>query len=206
VRRGAAEAPPATVRDFRRGQIVAAARAIVAEGGLEALTIGALEARLGFTRGVITYHFRGKDEIVAALFDSAVAEIDASTAAEVEASLDFPAKVAAAIRTKVRGFLDHPEASYVLLSFWSRLRTDRRARERNAQLYAEYRRQAARLIEMGRKAGAFGRVPVAEAAALLVGAVIGIVTQVHFDPGAVDPEACIEEAARMFMARLAGKR
>jgi AcrR family transcriptional regulator len=199
----AAGAGPKTVRDFRRAQIVEAARALVAAGGLEALTIGALEARLGFTRGVITYHFRDKDEIVDALFDSAVAEIDASTRAEVEASLDFPAKVEAVLRTNVRGFLDHPEASYVLFSFWSRLRTDRRARERSARLYETYRRRSARLIEWGRAAGVCRDAPVAEVAALLVGTVIGIVTQVYFAPSAIDPDACVREAARTFAARLA---
>src|SRR5205814_9753674 len=53
-----------SLRDLRRAQIVAAAREIVAGDGLESLTIGALEKRLGFSRGVITYHFRDKDEIV----------------------------------------------------------------------------------------------------------------------------------------------
>ena len=58
---------PETVRDLRRAQIIAAARAIVCRDGLDALTIGALEQKLAFTRGVITYHFAGKDDIVRAL-------------------------------------------------------------------------------------------------------------------------------------------
>src|SRR5207249_7078413 len=107
----------ASVRDLRRAQIVAAARALVARGGLEALTVSALEKRLRFTRGVITYHFRGKDEIVRAVLASAVDEIDRATAEEVQASLDFAAKLEAVLRTKVRGFLENREAAHVLLSF-----------------------------------------------------------------------------------------
>src|ERR1700722_2409301 len=75
---------PDSVRDLRRGQILTAARRLVAEHGLEALTIGALEDRLAFTRGVITYHFANKDEIVRAVFASAIDEIDASVRREVE--------------------------------------------------------------------------------------------------------------------------
>src|SRR5688572_18339107 len=130
------EPAPRTVRDLRRGQIIAAARAVVAEGGLEALTIAALEERLGFTRGVITYHFRDKDEIVDAVLASAVAEIDAATLAEVGASQDFEAKVEAVIRTKVRGFLERVEATRILVAFWGRIHQDPRARNANAQLYA----------------------------------------------------------------------
>lgn len=194
---------PETVRDLRRAQIVAAARALVASGGLEALTIGALERRLRFTRGVITYHFRDKDEIVDAVLASAIEEIDAATAAKVRASLGARAKVEAVLRSKIRGFLDHPEAGHILLSFWGRIIHDRRVRDANAALYRRYRAEAAHLVEAGRRAGEFGRVPVDAAAALLVGAVIGVVAQAIFDPGAIGVEACIREAARTALARLA---
>lgn len=195
-----------SVRDLRRSQIIAAARTLVAKGGLEALTIGALEKRLGFTRGVITYHFRDKEEIVDAVLVSAIADIDAATAAEVKASDSFPEKVAAVIRSKVRGFLDKPEAAWILLSFWGRILTDRRVRNGNARLYRDYREQSAFLIEEGKRAGVFaGDVPVEEMAALLVGTVIGIAVQVYFEPGAIDPDACIREAATTVLARLSRK-
>jgi AcrR family transcriptional regulator len=196
---------PRTVRDLRRRQIIAAARALVAKGGLEALTIGALERRLGFTRGVITYHFRGKDEIVDAVLASAIEEIDAATAAEVRASAGFGEKLEAVLRSKVRGFIDHREAGLTLLAFWGRIHRDRRARETTARLYAGYRQQSAHLLALGIEAGAVAAPPpsAAEFAALLVGTVVGIVVQSYFEPGAIDPDACVREAARTFLARLA---
>jgi AcrR family transcriptional regulator len=192
----------ATVRDLRRGQIIAAAREIVAGRGLEALTVGALEQRLDFTRGVITYHFRDKDEIVKAVLASAIDEIDRATAAEVQASLTFPEKLEAVLRTKVRGFLENREAAHILLSFWGRILHDRRVREVNARLYRTYRAQSERLLADGRKAGVFAAVPAGALAALLVGTVIGIVVQAIFEPGAIDPDACVREAARALLARL----
>ena len=39
-----------------------------------------------------------------------------------------------------------------------------------------------------------------------MGLVIGIVTQAYFDPGAVDVDAAVEEAARMMLARVAPPR
>src|SRR5205085_287237 len=137
---------------------------------------------------------------------SAVDEIDRATAEEVQASLDFAAKLEAVLRTKVRGFLENREAAHVLLSFWGRLGRDRRARELNAQLYRGYRAQSERLLAEGRRAGVFAAAPAAELAALLVGTVIGIVLQAIFEPGAVDPGACVREAARAILARLSPKR
>lgn len=188
------------VRGLRRGQIVAEARALVAAEGLGALTIGALEKRLPFTRGVITHHFADKEDIVDAVLDSAVAEIDAATLHDLSGSGTVEEKVLAVLKTKVRGFLDNPEASRILVSFWSRIPADPRAAAHHAALFSRYRRQSARLAAQAKDAGqlpadldedAFG--------AILVALVVGIVTQSLFEPGAVDVEVAIGTAARLLV-------
>jgi len=193
-----------TVRDLRRAQIIAAARSLVSDQGLDALTIGALEEQLAFSRGVITYHFKNKDDIVEAVLRSALEEIDAATQQHVKVSASPTEKVRAALHGMVHGFLDHVEAGRVLLSFWSRLSTDKRARKLSAQLYAGYRQDAASIIRAGKRAGVFGDVPVDAVAANMVGAVIGIVTQVYLDPGAIDADVAVDEAANALAARLTG--
>lgn len=186
------------VRQLRRGQIVAAARALVARRGLEALTIGALEEELSLSRGLITYHFDGKEEIVEAVLASALEEIDSGTLAQLQKSASVEERLRAVVRSKIDGFLSHPEASRVLLSFWGRLSGDPRARKTNARLYVEYRKQSAKLL---RAAGAPAR-SIEPLAALLVGLVLGIVLQELFDPGAVDAAAAAEEAVQVVLARL----
>jgi AcrR family transcriptional regulator len=193
---------PETVRDFRRAQIVAAARRIVAENGLDALTFGALEERLSFTRGVVTYHFASKDEIVRAVFASAIEEIDAAVLAEVEASPTFEGRVRAVLRANVRGFVDRAEAGRVLLSFWGRLSSDAAVRKLNADLYARYRGQCAKLLEWAAREGAVAKIDVRAMAALLVGIVLGIATQHYFDPGSIDVDRATEEATLAVLARL----
>lgn len=190
-------------RDLRRGQIIAAARRLVADGGHAALTINALERELGFTRGVITYHFANKDEIVLGLLDDAIAEIDQATALSVQAEEHASAKLRAAIAGMVRGFLAIEEAGRVLLSFWSRLKEDARAAEKNAALYRRWRHASSELVRRGQAAGELGPGDPDALGALLVGIVIGVVTQAWFEPGAIDPEAVVDEAATAVIARLA---
>jgi AcrR family transcriptional regulator len=194
-----------TVRDFRRAQIVAAARRIVAEQGLEALTFGALEEQLAFTRGVITYHFASKDEIVRAVFASAIGEIDAAVQSEVEAGATIDEKVRAVLRANVRGFVDRAEAGRVILSFWGRLSADPEVRRLNAELYARYRARSTKLLKRARDAGEIAKIDPATMGALLVALVLGIATQHYFEPGAIDVDAAIEEAARTVSARLAAR-
>ena len=194
--------PETTVRDLRRGQIVTAARRLVAEHGLGALTIGALEDRLSFTRGVITYHFANKDEIVRAVFASAIEEIDAAVRQQVLAGTTLRDKVRAVLRGNVRGFVDNDVAGRVLLSFWGRLSADASTRKLNAALYARYRAQAAKLLRRARTDGEIAKVDPDVMASLLVGLVIGIATQHYFEPGAIDVEDAIDEAVRTVVARL----
>lgn len=194
-----------TVRDFRRAQIVAAARTLVAGQGLEALTFGALEERLSFTRGVITYHFASKDEIVRAVYASAIAEIDAAVLAEVAAGRTLEEKLRAVLHANVRGFVDRAEAGRIILSFWGRLTADPEIRRLNAELYAGYRARTAKLLRRAREAGELEGVEPVEPAtmgALMVSLVIGIATQHYFDPGAIDVDAAVEEATRTLVARL----
>jgi len=189
-------------RDLRRGQIIAAGRKLVAEGGHGALTINALEKELAFTRGVITYHFDNKDEIVLAVLDDAIAEIDLATVLSVQAEVHSLDKIRAALRGMVRGFLSIEEAGRVLLSFWSRLREDPRAAEKNAALYRRWRAAAADLIRRGQALGELGPCDADAIGALLVGIVIGVVTQAWFEPGATDPEAIVAEAGEALISRL----
>jgi AcrR family transcriptional regulator len=193
--------PRSDLRERRRAEIVAAARRIVAKHGIEALTFAALEEQLEFTRGVVTYHFSNRDEIVRAVYASAIEEIDAAVRAEVLAAPTIEAQIGAVLRANVRGFIDRAEAGRVLLSFWGRIFSDAGIRRLNASLYARYRRRAARLLKGASRS--IAPVDAKTMAALLVGLVIGIATQHYFDPGAIDVDEAIEEATRTVLARLA---
>jgi TetR/AcrR family transcriptional regulator, fatty acid metabolism regulator protein len=207
-RSGQGVAPPrrpnlrANLRDRRRAQIVTAARAIVARGGIEALSFSTLEDQLEFTRGVITYHFAGKEEIVAAVLESAVAEIDGATSAELEASASLEERIRAVLRTKVHGFLGHPEAAEILLAFWAQLAREGPVRQLTAQLFATYRAQSARLVRAARRQSPRCAADPDAMAALLVSTVIGLVIQSRFEPDAIRVEAAIEEAVQTFAVRL----
>ncbi|PIE17144.1 MAG: hypothetical protein CSA66_06610 [Proteobacteria bacterium] len=192
-----------SVRDLRRAQILDEARRLVSEGGLQALTFAALEARLSFTRGVITYHFDNKAEIVDAVLDSAVEEIDRANARAVMAAGAIEDKLRAVIAHTVGGFIEHVEAGRILLNFWARLPRDQHAARINARLYRRYREHSVALLRAGQRLGRFrADVDVEALAAHMVGTVIGIVTQSYFEPGAIDPDAAVAEAVATLLARL----
>jgi len=186
-----------------RDEIIGESRALVAHGGLQALTIGALERRLSYTRGAITHHFASKDAIVEAVLGSALAEIDAATETSVLAGESFEEKLEAVLRTKIEGFVNNPEATAVLLAFWGGIHADPRAAERNSLLFSRYRRQAESLIEFGKERGVVSmEIDGRAAAVLLVGVVVGVVSQELFTPGEVDVDAAVRSAAAVMASGL----
>lgn len=187
-----------SIRDVRRGQIIAAARRIVAEQGLDALTFGSLEKELSFTRGVITWHFEDKHEILSAVLESAVAEMDEDTFVSARIPESFADKVRAVLDSKVRGFLVHREAAQILVAFWTTPVPGTAAL--NAALFQGWRAQAAHLFKVARANRQIADVDVDAMAGLLVGLVLGIVVQTLY-AGPVPTDALVDEAARCVIAR-----
>ena len=57
------------VASIRREQIVEAAVAVIAEKGLQNLSLSEIEKKAGMSRGQLTYYFPAKEDILLAVFD-----------------------------------------------------------------------------------------------------------------------------------------
>jgi AcrR family transcriptional regulator len=60
---------------IRREQIVDAATAVIAEQGIQNLSLSAIEQKAGMARGQLTYYFRTKEDILLGVFDRALDRI-----------------------------------------------------------------------------------------------------------------------------------
>ena len=71
---GPKPAPPPRidVAVVRREQIVEAAAQIIATRGIQHLSLSAIEAVTGMSRGQLTYYFKAKEDIVLAVFERTV--------------------------------------------------------------------------------------------------------------------------------------
>lgn len=61
-----------------RAQLLDAAEAVVAEQGVRALTLDAVAARSGISKGGLLYHFRSKEDLAAAMIERSIAWFDAA--------------------------------------------------------------------------------------------------------------------------------
>src|SRR5437762_13900617 len=61
--------PRINIAGIRREQIVDAAVAVIAEQGLQNLSLSEIENKVGMSRGQLTYYFKAKEDILLAVFD-----------------------------------------------------------------------------------------------------------------------------------------
>src|ERR1700680_2944047 len=64
--------PRIDIGSIRREQIVDAAVAVIAEQGLQHLSLSEIETKVGMSRGQLTYYFKTKEAILLAVFDHLV--------------------------------------------------------------------------------------------------------------------------------------
>lgn len=120
-----------TVAEHRARQLRAlldAARALVAEEGLEALSLAALARRVGLSRPGLYEYFRSKDDLVAAIVEAELPRWAAKVDAAVAAKDGLDAKVAAYVRVQLEVMGDGRHAAAVALAEHAALSEDARRR------------------------------------------------------------------------------
>ncbi len=71
---GSADSERTFIETARRAQIVAAAIDTIAEVGYARASLGRIAARIGISRGLISYHFAGKDELMKEVIGEVLAQ------------------------------------------------------------------------------------------------------------------------------------
>ncbi len=97
------------IEEARRAQITAAAVGTIAEAGYPNASLARIARTAGISKGVISYHFAGKDE----LMDQVVTDVYTEIAESVFPAILEQTNTADMLRTHVRGVaeyaLSHPE-------------------------------------------------------------------------------------------------
>lgn len=107
----------------RRAEIVAVARRLILEGGFDAATMRSIAAAAGFANGALKHYFPGKDSIIEATFDAALADMQKRGALANRAALAAMPPGDALRAWLMSPFPDEPEKienGRVLLVLWER--------------------------------------------------------------------------------------
>lgn len=95
------------IETARRAQIASAALATIAEVGYDGASFAQIAGRLGISRGLISYHFDGKNDLVRQVIHEASEEAKAFIRPRVLAESDGPAMLRAYIESNLAFMRDH---------------------------------------------------------------------------------------------------
>jgi AcrR family transcriptional regulator len=183
---------------IRREQIVAAAVEIIAEQGLQELSLSRIEKKARMSRGQLTYYFRTKEDILLAVFDRLVELMHERIRQQQEAkgtltcTGDIWDVLDHLLRHVLRAPDTHPEFHALQYTFLSQLGHRADFRERLASLYEEWRSgMAVMLTAQLADHPELRHVPPRALASLIQAILHGLAVQVVADPRAFEPEAMV---------------
>jgi AcrR family transcriptional regulator len=177
----------------RRDQVVEAAMAIIAEQGIQCLSLSEIEKRAGMSRGQLTYYFPTKESILLAVFDRVLERMYQRMGAESQGCFEgsFRDRFSTILRTILTQPPANPEFSSLQYTFLSQLGHREDFRERLATLYGEWRGHMAG--DLGQVKGQTPRSVSPRTLASLVQAILhGIGVQLAADPNAFDRQEMTE--------------
>jgi AcrR family transcriptional regulator len=199
-------APRIDVGKIRRGQIVEAAVAVIAERGLQNLSLSEIEKRAGMSRGQLTYYFPAKEDILLAVFDRLLEltyqriGTPADQPPEQASGWEWVQHLLATVPAKPEEGQEFHTLQYTFLSQFGQ-RGD--FRERLARLYEEWRSNMARGLAEDFKRKPSARSVNPRALATLVQAILhGLVMQAAADPASFKHEEMLHLCLDMLSSYL----
>ena len=188
------KSPRIDVGSIRREQIVEAAVAIIAEQGIQKLSLSEIEERAGMSRGQLTYYFKTKEDILLAVFDRLVTLIHQRVGGDAVACMSSGWELSQHLLRKIVAEPPvSPEFGALQYTFLSQIGHREDFRRRLAGLYEDWRSHMAQGFaeDLAATPGAPETSP--RAVAVLVQAILhGLAMQRAADPNSFDAEEMVQ--------------
>ena len=177
-----------------RGRLLAAARAAIAEHGIEGASVDAIAERAGRTSGSLYGQFGSKDALIVALLDESKDVVARSMLADIEAATTLDERLVALWRNfsrppaEARDWLHFEHEVWV----WATRPGNDGARARLGERYrAEFATLAAALDAWATEGLIVLPAPADGVATVVVSMLIGLEMSCRLDPDAVDETAVV---------------
>jgi AcrR family transcriptional regulator len=181
---------------FRRDQIIDAAVAVIAEQGIQKLSLSEIEKKVGMSRGQLTYYFPTKEDILLGVFDRLIqlmCQQQGDPANHPFARMRWLEVIRHLLGVVMQQPPDQPAFAALQYTFLSQISHREDFRERLAGLYEHWRERGAEHLSDDLRARPAARAVSPRAVSTLVQALLhGLAMQTAADPGAIDADEMTE--------------
>lgn len=190
------------IEEARRRQIVETAIQTIATHGFSQTSLAEIAKQAGISKGVISYHFDGKDELVEEILRSLLRKPAEFIKERVGRCGTARERLSAYIDANFE-YMKSNRADYVaLVDLWGQRGSAGGANHFNAEAYEPSRHYLAHILEAGRASGEFRPVPVPSTASLIQATIDGVMLQWVFDESAIDLDVARDEVLEMFLTHV----
>ncbi|WP_406694204.1 TetR/AcrR family transcriptional regulator [Singulisphaera sp. Ch08] len=189
---------------IRRAQIVEAACKVIHRKGIQGASLAEIEQEAGISRGVLTYHFPSKEDIILAVFDATIERLKASAEADFAAAQSGWERLEVGLDFVLNRKPVNDEVDYLNYTFLAQMSHREDFRTRLAAQNAELRNRIAEDLAEEARQGGLAPEEVQALAAVIHGMLSGLTMQLNVDPEAIDRVAVHRTVRAMILGRLGG--
>ncbi len=194
------------IEKARRKQIVDTAIRTIASRGYSQTSLAEIAREAGISKGVISYHFEGKGDLV----EEILARLMQEPADYIKGLVDVQAAAADKLRAYIAANFEFAKAHrnhlLALVDLWGSRDSSEGRNRFDSEAYGPSRRYLSRILETAQERGELGPVPANTMASVIQAAIDGVLLQWAFDPDAVDLDACRDEIQKMVTGHIAIRR
>jgi AcrR family transcriptional regulator len=192
----AGQGKPSFIEEARRRQIVETAIRTIANRGYSQASLAEIAREAGISKGVISYHFEGKVELVQEILSRLLREPAEFIKRRVDARERAMDKLRAYVTANFEFMKTHRDHYLALVGLWESRDSDT-ANRFSAEAYEPSRAYLSRILEAGEQAGEFRRLNHATVASVIQAAIDGVMLQWVFDDKALDLDTCRDQILEM---------
>ena len=196
---------PSFIEEARRKQIVDTAIRTIAARGYAGTSLAGIAREAGISKGVISYHFEGKGELVEEILSRLMREPAEFIKKRVEACEGANEKLSAYVAANFEFAQSHRNELLALVDLWGRRDSSEGRNRFDAGAYEPSRRYLSRILQAGVDSGELTAVPLATMATIVQATIDGVLLQWAFDPNAVDLDASLDQIQSMISGYLTRK-
>jgi AcrR family transcriptional regulator len=193
------------IEEARRRQIVETAIQTIAQQGISQASLAEIARKAGCSKGVISYHFNGKDELIEEILSWLLHEPADFIKERVRSADTALGQLRAYVEANFEFMEAHRDGYVALVDLWGSRGVAHDTNRFNADAYEPSRHYLANILQAGRESGELRELPVFTMASLIQAAIDGIMLQWVFDPDALDLKACSQEIVEMVSRHIAGQ-
>jgi TetR/AcrR family fatty acid metabolism transcriptional regulator len=196
---------PSLIEELRRRQIVDTAIRTIATRGFANTTLNDIAEEAGVSTGVITYHFRNKDDLIEQSIRKLFEAPNEYVIGRVDEKSNYREKLRTYIASTIRFNVEHRDHCVALLYSFSSISSQEQRQEVIARHHVKIRRFLEKILREGQAAGEFGRFDAAVIAQIVCGAIEGLLTQWVLDPDTTDLARAAKQLVEMVERQVAAE-